>query len=208
MTLWGRVLRVPTSLQARRSLVSGEKRWRRKGISFIVARAHACVCACVLCRADRCHVRLYEHPARNRFEKLQQYYEAQLATHTTDDDNKQAPAEEEASSYTPFVYHSGDVDIRKENEQCRLQDTEPNGFKRLSDDEKLEGLIAEVERNGYGEDLVTSDGRSLLTVVDRKLAHPRCIKIQAALKTLFEKSGYYLYTPLTRADMLAVILYT
>ena len=71
-----------------------------------------------------------------------------------------------------------------------------------SEEEQLEALIAEVKRNGFGDDLITADGDSLMTgkathnvflffseraatdlkspfpfclrvVVDRKLKHPR-----------------------------------
>ena len=99
--------------------------------------------------------------------------------------------------YTPFVY---------------LREVRGGGMHEhgLSADEELERLIAEVERNGFGADLVIADDipdepdyvlvDSLLTVVDRKMAHARCKAIQESLA----KDGY----PMTRANMLAVVLYT
>jgi len=75
---------------------------------------------------DRCHVRMFDHPARDRFAKLPE-------------------------DYTPFVYRSEFRGARKVPERG------------LSDDEQLARLIEEVERNGYGDDLITADGDSLLT---------------------------------------------
>ena len=121
---------------------------------------------------DRCHVRLYDHPARDRYDKLPE-------------------------GYSPFVYRSLD-------EQQNANAPEHG----LSDEHQLSRLIDEVKRNGYGDDLVTADGDSLLTVVDRKLEHPRCKQIQAELKRRMKESKYSFLSPLTRAHMLAVILYT
>ena len=127
---------------------------------------------------DRCHVRLYDHPARDRYDKLPE-------------------------GYSPFVYRS---EWRHE-----ITDAPVRG---LSSEHELSRLIDEVKRNGYGDDLVTADGDSLLTVVDRKLEHPRCKQIQAELAKKAEKEKGStipmpeLYSPLTRAHMLAVILYT
>ena len=52
------------------------------------------------------------------------------------------------------------------------------------------------------------DGPPLLDVVDRKLAHPRCLKIQATLVKKLKKYYARDYSPLTRAHMLAVVMYT
>lgn len=85
--------------------------------------------------------------------------------------------------YTPFVYlleerydDSPDVDVAGS----------------LGEDMELAKLMNEVKRNGYGDDLVTADGESLLTVVDVKLRHP-------LHKLCFGQA--------TRAEMLAVVLY-
>ena len=126
---------------------------------------------------DRCHVRLYDHPARDRYDKLPE-------------------------GYSPFVYRS------KWRGLDATEAPEPN---LSSEHEQLSRLIDEVKRNGYGDDLVTADGDSLLTVVDRKLEHPRCKQIQAELAELRKHrrgNERYFYSPLTRAHMLAVILYT
>ena len=87
-------------------------------------------------------MRLFDHPARDRYAKLPE-------------------------GYAPFVYRSV------------MRDSHPPKY--LSADEQLAALIAEVERNGFGDDLVTADGNSLLTVVDRKLTSRRCKEIQARL---------------------------
>lgn len=52
--------------------------------------------------------------------------------------------------YTPFVYREAD-------KPTTAPDTS------LPDDEKLAALISEVERNGYGDDLLMNDGDSMLT---------------------------------------------
>lgn len=108
------------------------------------------------CRADRVHARLYAHPARCRYEQL-------------------------PSGFTPMVYRKDPYMTippwPDANPRFGLLDP-----KMPSDAKKLEELIAEVKSNGYDDDLLTADGESVLTVVDRKLAHPLCPKSETDLQ--------------------------
>jgi len=80
------------------------------------------------CRADRCHLRLFVHPPRNRSAKLPE-------------------------GFSPFVF-----DAEWKNHVPNYKD-----MNEKSEEERLAALIAEVERNGFGDDLTTRDGDSLLT---------------------------------------------
>lgn len=122
-----------------------------------------------------------DHPARDRYAKL-------------------------PDDFAPFVYRKQERDAEK-----------PKNFWFFENSRQLDELVAKVKRNGYCDDLMTADGDSLLmTVVDRKLAHSRCEAIQAELARVLERlkrsdiTESYLkgYSPLTRAHMLALILYT
>lgn len=77
---------------------------------------------------DRCHVRVYAHPARDRFAKL-------------------------PKDFAPFVYGS------------KFSVTKPplEEYEKLVDADKVLALLLEVVRNGYGDDLVTTDGAAILT---------------------------------------------
>ena len=81
-----------------------------------------------MCRADRCHVRLFEHPPRNRSAKLPE-------------------------GFSPFAF---DAELKDHNPGQGDMDEK-------SDEEQLAALIDEVRRNGFGDDLTTRDGDSLLT---------------------------------------------
>lgn len=79
-----------------------------------------------------------------------------------------------------------------------------------SDEEQLAALIAEVQRNDYAEDLVTREGDSLLTVVDRKLEHPKCphgrwTADDGRVKYGNKNAGDLKFN---RAMMLALVMYT
>ena len=55
-------------------------------------------------------------------------------------------------NYTPFVYR----DARPKKM------IGPDNYTHIDDDEDLQGLIWEVEANGYGDDLVTDDQDSAI----------------------------------------------
>lgn len=149
---------------------------------------------------DRCHARIYEHPARDRYAKLQQMYEAQLAKQQQSASSEAKDVEPANSEkYTPFVYLSA-------GKLERSTFSPPESFWFWREERQLTALMNEVQRNGFTDDLKTRDGDSILVIVDRKMAHPRCKEIQARLRQF--KSEVDESWELTRPMMLALVLYT
>lgn len=95
---------------------------------------------------------------------------------------RDAAAKKMPRNWNPFVY----------NENPRVSSAPEED---LSDEKELERLIAEVERNGYGGELTTPEGASLLAIVDAKMGHRRHRRLPRSRR-------------LSRAMMLAVVLYT
>ena len=78
-------------------------------------------------------MRLFEHPPRNRSAKLPE-------------------------GFSPFAFDAEWKDHHPGDEGMDYEDM----FEK-SDEEQLAALIDEVRRNGFGDDLTTRDGDSLLT---------------------------------------------
>lgn len=129
-------------------------------------------------RADRCHVHLFAHPPRNRSVILPE-------------------------GFSPFSFDSGGSNQHPNWDDWAAQAFSASWEAQISDEEQLAALVDEVERNGYGDDLATVDGGSLLAVVDRKMEHPR--NHTAGHE---EKDAARTRIVTSRGQMLALVLYT
>eukprot|EP01084_Bolivina_argentea_P052218 95931_1 len=111
------------------------------------------------------------------------------------------PRVQHKKSNLPKGFHSFVLDVSSDNPHFEVSTTDikiQEAQKELDLDTKTENellqlLIEEVNQNGYKQDLTQPNGHSLLEIVDLKLKHPRHIAMKS---------------PLNRAEMLSLILYT
>mmetsp|Transcript_23423 Transcript_23423/g.43109 ORF Transcript_23423/g.43109 Transcript_23423/m.43109 type:complete len:461 (-) Transcript_23423:72-1454(-) len=145
-------------------------------------RAHARLIAGGARLDDRCHELLYEHPPRRRI--------CDLAS----------------QGFTPLIYvgasKSGErpglsccstVTVARSSPPQHYALMVPAGAPLSADVDHLDRLIAEVKRNGCGQQLMTEDGQDLVTIARSYREHPFHVSIGR---------------PLNDGELLALVLYT
>lgn len=117
---------------------------------------------------DQCHLHTFLHPPRVRKRSLFL-----------------------PKGFNPFVFDSK-TNVGLLNNLAKMKRIMDNRYEN-KDDELLEALMNEVKKNGFGNDLMLTNGASLLTIVDEKLKHKRHTDMGS---------------PLNKALMLSIVLYT